>query len=476
MSLFAQLLGAVVEQSATAAAFSSDTEPEHSGVSEPEKQSTDSIQKEKRKRNKLKITDQKIIPVPDPDRPCPKCGGDRHCMGHARSLMIEYTPPKLDVIEYLREKLACRRCDGEVSLAPGPEAKLERCRPGPRLLSTLAINKMVDGLPLHRTRRAFSRLGVDLAIQTLNRWEDRGYELLQPVARRIAELVRESDVINLDDTSLRVRDRKIRHDTERGHIWTFVGKKYDPGGDLKKTQVVVSYLYAPTWEAKYPDEFLANSTATLQGDAYAGYDAIARTRAELPKNPLAGCMMHARRGFFEAMAIGDPGAFFFVERFQRIYEIEALAKKDALTARARLDLRRQRSVPIMIEIRDRLDQIRSLPLIKPMRDARRYMINQWPRLMYPLEHDGRLEIDNGEAERRLRRVASGRKSWLFAGSRRGAARFAGMLSVVVTAEASALEPGIYLADILSKVMGGWPQRRLDDLLPHRWKFLQEHGE
>jgi transposase len=397
-------------------------------------------------------------------------------MGHARSLLIEYAPPTIDVIELLREKLACRRCDGEIGVAAAPETKIDRCRPGPRLLAALAIHKTVDGLPLHRTRRAFGRLGVQLPIQTLNRWEDRGFELLQPIARRIAQLVQDADVINLDDTSIRVRDRTLKGETRRGHIWVFVGRKFDPGGDLALTDVFISFLYAPTWEAKYPEAFPANSRATLQGDAYAGYDSVARTQAQTQKNVLAGCMMHARRGVFEAMQAGDPGAFFFVERFQRIYEVEAEAKAAKLRAAERLALRQSKSVPILNEMRERIEQIRKHPLMKPMREGLRYIRNQWPKLMVAFEQDGRLEIDNGEAERRLRRVASGRRSWLFAGSERGAVRFAGMLSLVASAEANGLEPGTYLADLFTKLSGRWPNRRLDDLLPPRWQRLEQGAQ
>lgn len=483
LSLFAQFLGALVAQSPQTASTTEEVAPTISDEvgdalsearSEPQHPSDSDTPK--RKRRKLQPSTQQVIPVPDDERPCPTCGGDRRCMGHARSLMIEYTPPKLEVIELLREKLACRRCDGEITLASTPAIKLERSRPGPRLLATLAVNKTVDGLPLNRTRQILGRLGVHLPIQTLNRWEDRGYELLQPIAQRIAALVKDADLINLDDTGLRARSRKIRGDTVHGHIWTFVGRTFDPGGDLAKTLVFASYLFAPTWEAKYPDDFLAESKAILQGDAYAGYGLIARVKAQEPKNVLVGCAMHARRGFFEAMRAGDPGAFFFVERFQRLYEIEALAKKECLTADARLQLRQSQSVPLLNELKAQLDRVRGLPLIKPMRDAVGYMRKQWERLVYPFECDGRLEIDNGEAERRLRRLASGRKAWMFAGSERAAARFAGMLSIVVTAEANDVEPGAYLVDLFAKLSAGWPARRLDDLLPHRWKLLQERGE
>ena len=478
LSLFAQLLGAVVNAASDTASPKPEeaTAQESAGSAEHRDEPAPVDQPKKKRRRQPQPTSSEVIPVPDAERPCPTCGGDRHCMGHAKSIIIEYTPPKLEIIEYLREKLSCRRCDGEITLAPSPPDKLERCRPGPRLLAALAINKIVDGLPLHRTRRAFGRLGVHLSAQTLNRWEDRGHQLVEPIAKRIAVLVQGADVINLDDTSLRVRDPNLRGKTRRGHIWVFVGHKFDPGGDLARTTSFVAFLYAPTWEAKYPREFLENSRAVLQGDAYAGYGSIANARAEQPKNVLAGCAMHNRRGFFEAMQAGDPGAFFFVERIQRIYQVEAEAKQDRLTAPARLELRRQRSAPLMYEMRERIEQIRKLPLMKPMREAVRYMRNQWDRLMYPIEQDGRLEIDNGEAERRLRRVASGRKAWLFAGSDRGAARFAGMLSVVATAEASALEPGGYLADLFATLSAGWPNRQLDDLLPHRWKVLRERAE
>lgn len=174
----------------------------------------------------------------------------------------------------------------------------------------ITVRKIVDGLPLHRTRRAFGRLGVNLPVQTLNRWEDRGFELVEPLVKRIDKVVESADLINLDDTSLRVRDRNIKSETRHGHIWVFSGRKFDPEGDLKKTLVFTSFLYAPTWEAKYPKKFLENSKSILQGDAYAGYGSIAMVKGEQPKNVLVGCMMHARRGFFESMQSGDPGAFF----------------------------------------------------------------------------------------------------------------------------------------------------------------------
>jgi transposase len=100
-----------------------------------------------------------------------------------------------------------------------------------------------------------------------------------------------------------------------------------------------------------------------------------------------------------------------------------------------------------------------------MREGVRYLGNQWEKLRIPFEIDGRLEIDNGSAERRLRRLAAGRRSWLFAGSTSGAERIAQMLSLVSTA---GVNPDAYLTDVFSKIAHGWPNSRLDELLPHRW--------
>lgn len=429
----------------------------------------------KRKRRPLRPTQTVTLPVPDAERPCPTCGRERCTIGHDRSLVVEYTPPRIDVIEYLREKLACKGCEGEVVRAPGPEERVvEGALPGPRLLAQLAVQKLVDGLPLHRTRRILARHGADLPVSTLNRWEGFGHELVAPVAERLRQVLLDSDVINLDDTGLRIRDPATRGGTWRGHVWVFVGSRYDPGGDLEKTEVVVTYLYAPTWEAKHVEEFLRDCRAILQGDAYKGYGRISEPRKGEVKNLLAGCMMHARRPFAWAFETGDPSAPFFVERFQEIYRIERLAREQKLRADQRLELRQSRSRPVLEVLRERAHELDPLPLTKPMRQGVRYLINQWPRLLVPFEKDGRLEIDNGEAERRLRRVASGRKAWLFAGSHRGARRLADMLSLVSSAEAAGVEPGVYLADVFAKLAGHWPQRRLDDLLPLRWRHL-DHG-
>lgn len=440
--------------------------------------SDDSKSKSKpRKRRPLCPTNHVSLDVPAQERPCPECGGERHTIGREVSFVIEHTPARVEVIRYDREKIACEPCGGELARADTPKERVvDRAAPGPGMLSALAIYKHVDGLPLQRIRKILTRSGADLAVQTLNRWEEFGRTLSMPVIRAIRGQVLDADAIVLDDTGLRVRDPSAEHGIRRGHIWVFVALKFDPGGDLSKTEEWVYYIYAPTWHARYPEEFLRDFRGPLQGDGYRGYDVIAGTEKGEAKNLVAGCSMHARRPFVRALELRDSLAGLFVDGFKALFAVEARAKKDNLRAADRLALRKQESLPIWERMHTRANQLRSLPLSKPMREGVSYLENQWPKLRVPFEIDGRLEIDTGAAERRLRRVATGRRAWLFAGSQKGAERIADMLSLVSTAEAAGIDPGRYLKDIYCRIADGWPQGRLPELLPHQWVETQQSPE
>jgi hypothetical protein len=100
--------------------------------------------------------------------------------------------------------------------------------------------------------------------------------------------------------------------------------------------------------------------------------------------------------------------------------------------------------------------------------ALRYGVKLWPALTRYLD-DGRLEIDNGVAERALRGVAVGRRNWLFAGSLAGGERAAALYTVIGTAKANGVEPQTYIADVLAKLAGGWPATQWDELMPWHWR-------
>jgi hypothetical protein len=115
------------------------------------------------------------------------------------------------------------------------------------------------------------------------------------------------------------------------------------------------------------------------------------------------------------------------------------------------------------EERSRLS--RSASVAKPID----YLLRRWDRFTRFLV-DGRICLTNNAAERALRGFALGRKSWLFAGSERGAERAAAMTTLIATAKLNDVDPLDWLADVLASI-AGMPQSRLPELLPWEWKKL-----
>ncbi|MBB4263900.1 hypothetical protein GGD64_007972 [Bradyrhizobium sp. CIR3A] len=95
------------------------------------------------------------------------------------------------------------------------------------------------------------------------------------------------------------------------------------------------------------------------------------------------------------------------------------------------------------------------------------MLRRWDRFTRFID-EGRICLTNNAAERALRGFALGRKSWLFAGSERGADRAAIMATLIMTAKLNDIDPQAWLADVLARI-ANTPQRRLNELLPWEWK-------
>ena len=101
-------------------------------------------------------------------------------------------------------------------------------------------------------------------------------------------------------------------------------------------------------------------------------------------------------------------------------------------------------------------------------EAIRYGFKRWEGLLLFLG-DGRIEMDTNSVERANRLIALTRKNSLFAGHDEGAANWACLASLIETCKLLAVEPNGYLADVITRIINGHPQTRLDDLMP--WAYL-----
>jgi hypothetical protein len=178
---------------------------------------------------------------------------------------------------------------------------------------------------------------------------------------------------------------------------------------------------------------------------------------------LADIAQNARRGR-SATAI-SPIALEAVRRIDQLFEIER--EIHGLSPEERLRVRQERSAPLLSDLEAWLRAecarlSRSSNVIKPIN----YLLNRWEGFARFI-HDGRMCMTNNAAERALRGFALGRRSWLFAGSDRGAERAAVMATLIMTASLNNIDPKAWLADVLARI-AEMPQSRLHELLPWNW--------
>ena len=179
------------------------------------------------------------------------------------------------------------------------------------------------------------------------------------------------------------------------------------------------------------------------------------------------CWSHARRGLYEVhLATASPIAKEALERIADLFAIEREIR--GREPEARLEARRERSLPLLEELRAFLDA--SLARISgkgSLARAIRYALTRWEALTR-FTTDGRLEMSNNAAERAIRPLALGRKNYLFAGSDAGGRRAAAVYTIVETAKMNGLDPEAYLADVLARI-ADHPANRIDELLPWNWR-------
>ena len=136
----------------------------------------------------------------------------------------------------------------------------------------------------------------------------------------------------------------------------------------------------------------------------------------------------------------------------------------------RLAARRDRSLPLLVDLEDWMRTERArLSRHAPVAKAMDYMLKRWVGFAR-FTVDGRICLTNNAAERAIRGLALGRRSWLFAGSDRGADRTAFMLTLIVSAKLNNIDPQAWLADVLARI-ADMPQTRLDEMLPWNWSVV-----
>jgi transposase len=392
---------------------------------------------------------------------CPCCAGSMHVIGEDVSQRLDVVPAQYQVIVTHRPKYACRSCEGAVVQAPAQGRLIEGGLPTERMVAQVLVAKYADHTPLYRQAQGLARQGIEIDRSTLAFWTGYAAAELEPLWRRMREMLLCGSRLFVDETRAPVLDPG-RGRTKTGYFWT-VARDDRPWNGTDPPAVV--YTYAPGRGADHAAGLLKDFSGVLQTDGYQVYQTLAKARNDVV---LAHCWAHARRKFFDLAKGGSaPIAAEALARIGRLYAVEADIRGQS--AEARLAARIEKSAPLIGELKtwlqERLTEVRGG---SPTAEAIRYALSRWQGLTRFLD-DGRVELDTNAVERAMRPIALNRKNSLFAGSDEGAHHWAILATLIECCKLHAVNPQAYLEDVLTRLVAGHPQSQIDQLTPWLWR-------
>jgi transposase len=414
------------------------------------------------------------VAVPAPTA-CSCCGSQRLSkLGETITETLESIPRRWKVIQTVREKFTSRDCE-KISQPPAPFHVIPRGLFGPSLLAMILFEKFGQHQPLNRQCERFAREGVEISLSTAADMVGTATGVLKPLHDLLEAHVLAAQRLHGDDTRVPVL---AKGKTDTGRIWTYVRDDRPFGGKAPPGAV---YYYSRDRRGEHPVAHLAAYTGILQADAYGGYNALYESTRRPGPILDALCWVHARRPFFvladieasarrkaqgKTPAVISPLALEMVRRIDALFEIERGI--NGWSAEERKAVRQKLSAPLVADLEVWMREQRTkLARGNDVAKAMDYMLKRWAAFIRFLD-DGRICLSNNAAERALRGIALGRKSWLFCGSDRGGNRAALMYGLITSAKMNDIDPQAWLADVLARI-ADLPQNRLHELLPWNWK-------
>ncbi|HEY1254071.1 MAG TPA: IS66 family transposase [Terracidiphilus sp.] len=423
------------------------------------------LRRVKRRKGRRNLANFENLPVTtcihelsEQERACPCCGIERKEIGTDHSWQVEYLPGHFERIHHLRKKYACPACEStgnnpQMETAAKPETAIDKGIAGPGLLAYIVTSKFADYLPLYRLEDIFQRQGFEISRATQSVWCGDIADLAEPLYELMAERVRASHVVATDDT---IMPMLSKGKTANARMWVYVGDDGYPYNVFDFT------LNRGRDGPKY---FLKDYRQVLLADAYGGYNGVVAGN-EITR---AGCWAHLRRKVIEAEKAAPEIAREAIELVRALYVVEKHAKD--LSVLARLELRQEKSAPVLALLREKLLEWKEQLLPKhPMAEAVNYALGQWAELNVFCS-DGAVAIDNNVSEREMKRVVLNRKNSLFVGNPRGGRTAAILASLTSSCRRHDIDPQLYLTQLLTN-LSQVRKSELPNWLPDQWKRLQ----
>jgi transposase len=363
-----------------------------------------------------------IIELP-PEERFTEDGTALKIIGYEISEKLSYEPAKTKVIVNKRAKYGVDSGD-YVKTAPPVPSIIPKGMATSELLASVVVEKYGYGLPLYRQEYRFNQMGVDLTRQTMARWVVGCAEACIPVWNVLCDRLLDSFYVSCDETHTQVLKEPGRKAETKSWMWV----RCVPTGKNK----IILFDYDPHRSGEVAKKLLEDFKGFLQVDGFASYNVLEK-KFELIR---IGCNMHGRRYFEKALKTdakyGTSLAEIAMKFYKRLYDHEEVIRP--LPPEERHRLRQEIQVPIWAEFKTWADANQGkVPPKSKIGEAFRYFHSEYQYLTGYLQ-DGRLEMDNGFAERAIRKFAIGRNNWMFADTEAGAHASAMFYSLLCTAK------------------------------------------
>ena len=366
---------------------------------------------------------------------------------------LEYTPASLVKKRTIRPKYAKKNNEG-VLIGELPSRPIEKSIAEASLLAHILVSKYVDHLPFYRQIQMFKRdFGWEPAKSTMSDWMAECCTLLEPLYNTLKQKILDSGYIQTDESPIKVLDSDKKGVTHQGYQWVY----HDPVSRL------VLFNYRKGRGQHAPKELLASYHGYLQCDGYTVYDKIGTD----PNITLAGCLVHARRKFHDALDNDKAKAEKVLAIFREIYKQERIIKEQSGNDIEQIKiLRIQHIQPLLQQIRNYIteEQFNVLPK-STIGKAMTYFVNQYTKFEN-IFLDGRIQLDNNLIENSIRPMAIGRKNYLFCGSHKAAQHAAMLYSFFGSCKMQNINPREWLQNTLEKIPDHSIQK-LEELLPSK---------
>jgi transposase len=353
-----------------------------------------------------------------------------------------------------------------IETAPLPPECFPRSLAAPSLLAHVLVDKFCDGMPFNRIEDRLARDGVSVDRGTMSRWaEDAGATVgATVVAAARAEAWRTAFCIATDATGVAVQPLRRpdgkRQACRRGHFFVLIADRDH-----------IFFEYTAKETSLFVAGMLRGYSGYVQADAKSVYDVLfrepgARIDDEADVRHEVGCWSHARRGFWEAASAKSEVGREGLARIGRFFDLEDAWRgsppEQILSLRCRHLRPHMEAFFAWADVEyERVRNVRGV-----VRSALGYVVRQKAALMRVLD-DGRLVLENNRSERELRRIAVGRRGWLFVGSDAHGESAGHLFSLIASARLHRLDPEAYLRDLF-RILAHWPRERYLELAPKFW--------